>query len=96
MDIILCYRISLNVDFGGDTLELNEKIRIVRKYKKISQVEVARSAGMSVSSYNMKEMGNRTIKSGEFEKIAEALGETPEVFYAKNFHDKWNLKISTA
>ncbi|MEK3882381.1 helix-turn-helix transcriptional regulator [Paenibacillus sp. PL2-23] len=74
-------------------MELHEKIRVVRKTKRISQTEVAKRAKMSVSTYNMKEMGNRPIRSGEFEEIAKALEELPEIFYAQNFHEMWNVSV---
>ncbi|GBF73091.1 transcriptional regulator [Paenibacillus sp. 598K] len=75
-------------------MELHEKIRIVRTKKRFTQSEIAKKANMPLSTYNMKETGKRTIRPDEFEVIAEALNERPEIFYSKKFHEKWNSDLS--
>jgi len=71
-------------------LKLHERIRMVRKAKGISQTRVAEQVGMTVSSYNMKELGKRPISTDELEGIAGALGENVSFFYEDNFHVKLN------
>ncbi len=78
-----------------EILKLHQKIRAVRNAKHFSQTEVAKRINMSITTYNMKEMGYRPIRSEEFEQIALALEEKPEIFYAENFHLKWNTELST-
>ncbi|MNP78205.1 hypothetical protein D3C76_1757650 [compost metagenome] len=43
---------------------------------------------MTVSNYNMKENGKRTIKTYELEAIAKALGEPITSFFDENIHVK--------
>lgn len=77
-----------------DRMKLHERIRAVRKAKGISQKFVAESAGMSITSYNMKELGNRTISAEEMERIAFALNEPIQSFFDDKFHEKWIVETA--
>lgn len=71
-------------------LTLSEKIRLVRKTKGITQQTMADRLSMTVSAYNMKENGKRSIDTDELEEIA-AIFEVPvAVFFQETFHVKWN------
>jgi DNA-binding XRE family transcriptional regulator len=87
--------ISLYVDKGGDSVNLNERIKIVRKSKGISQTHVANEVGMTVSSYNMKENGRRPISTDEIENIAIALDVSPGIFFDDEFHVKLNIDTTS-
>lgn len=52
---------------------VNERIRILRKEKKISQLVIANVLNISVQAYSMKERGNRPVYSCELEAIAAQL-----------------------
>lgn len=76
------------------TLNINERIRVLRKTKDITQQQMADSLGMTVSSYNMKENGKRPIDTDELERIAGVLGVQTVIFFQEKFHVKWNGEIS--
>lgn len=71
-------------------MELHEKIKIVRQSKGITQTHVANNSGMTVSNYNMKENGKRTITANEVEAIAQALQVPVAIFFEENIHVKLN------
>lgn len=59
---------------GGDSMStVNERIRILRKEKKISQLVIANVLNISVQAYSMKERGKRPLYSCELEVIAAQL-----------------------
>ncbi|MEN0666945.1 helix-turn-helix transcriptional regulator [Caldifermentibacillus hisashii] len=71
-------------------MKLNEKIRMYRKSKGISQTYIAKQLNMSVSGYNMKELGKRPITTTELERIAEILGVSASIFFELEFHVECN------
>lgn len=75
-------------------MQLNEKIRVVRKSKGISQTYMAEQLDMSVSAYNMKELSKRPITTNELQAIASILGVSASIFFDENFHEKWNKTAS--
>lgn len=64
-------------------MELHERIKLIRQSKGITQTFVAAESGMTVSNYNMKENGKRTITANEVEAIAKALSEPVAIFLMK-------------
>ncbi|GIO33209.1 hypothetical protein J2TS6_43500 [Paenibacillus albilobatus] len=76
-------------------MELNERIKFVRQSKGVTQTFVASESGMTVSNYNMKENGKRTISAKELEAIAKALGEPVAIFFDENIHEKLNCVTET-
>jgi ribosome-binding protein aMBF1 (putative translation factor) len=75
---------------GGDDLHLNECIRNYRKSKGISQKHIAKELNISVSGYNMKELGKRPINTDELQIIAKSLGVSPSYFFEEELHVKCN------
>jgi len=71
-------------------LNINERIKLVRKTKGFTQQHMADNLEMTVSSYNMKENGKRSIDTKELEKIASVLGVQTVIFFQEKFHVKWN------
>ncbi|KOP64398.1 hypothetical protein AMS62_03355 [Bacillus sp. FJAT-18019] len=71
-------------------MELFERIKFVRQSKGVTQTFVATESGMTISNYNMKENGKRTITAKELEIIAKALGEPIAIFFDENIHVKLN------
>jgi transcriptional regulator with XRE-family HTH domain len=62
-------------------MELFQKIKKIRQAKGVTQTFVATETGMTISNYNMKENGKRTITALELESIAKAIGEPVGVFF---------------
>ncbi|MNK91439.1 Helix-turn-helix domain protein [compost metagenome] len=73
-------------------MELFERIKMVRQSKGITQTFVASESGLTISNYNMKENGKRTISANELETFAKALGVPVAIFFEENIHVKLNLK----
>lgn len=71
-------------------MELNEKIKMLRKSKGVSQTFIAFELGITTSGYNMKETGKRPITTGELEIISKALGVSASIFFDDKFHVKLN------
>jgi len=65
-------------------LNINERIKLVRKTKGFTQQHMADNLEMTVSSYNMKENGKRSIDTKELEKIASVLGVQTVIFFKKS------------
>ncbi len=53
---------------------INKRIVQIRKSKKISQIELAKNAGISVNSLRLYEAGKRSPTFATLQKIADALG----------------------
>ncbi|KYD03485.1 hypothetical protein B4102_3403 [Heyndrickxia sporothermodurans] len=75
-------------------MELNEKIKAIRKAKNIGQSEIANKLNLTVQSYSMKETGKRPITTKELEIISETLGVPATIFFEQNFNVKFNLNKS--
>ncbi|MGN7183731.1 helix-turn-helix domain-containing protein [Cytobacillus kochii] len=71
-------------------MNINEKIRVIRKAKNINQSLIADALCISVQSYSMKETGKRPITTKELELIALVL-ETP---ISNFFEDEFNVKFN--
>jgi len=71
-------------------VKINERIKLVRKSKGVSQTFIARKIGMTIACYNMKENGKRTISAEELENIACALDEPVSNFFAEKINVKLN------
>lgn len=71
-------------------MKLNERIRVFRKSKGISQTHMAKELKISVSGYNMKELGKRPITTTELEEIAKVLGVSASIFFEENVHVECN------
>lgn len=76
-------------------MELYEKIKLIRQSKGVTQTHVANNSNLTVSNYNMKENGKRTITAHELEAIAQALQVPAAIFFEENFHVKLNGLNST-
>jgi transcriptional regulator with XRE-family HTH domain len=53
------------------SMSVNEKIKLIREAKNLTQEQVAEKLGMCVNSYGDIERGERDIKLSRLEKIAE-------------------------
>ncbi|MBB6446513.1 helix-turn-helix domain-containing protein [Bacillus benzoevorans] len=74
-------------------MQLHEKIRSCRKSKGLSQTYMAKKLKMSISGYNMKELGKRPINTDELQEIAKILGVSASIFFDEKFHVEWNETI---
>lgn len=61
-----------------------DMIRLLRIERKLSQVELARLAGLHQSTISKIEGGTRKIDAEEIKKIAEAFGVAPGVLLGGN------------
>ena len=60
----------------------NKELKKARIDKNLTQVEIAKLAGMNIATYNRKENGLRQFNESEIKKIAEILEvEIEEVFF---------------
>lgn len=60
----------------------NKELKKARIDKNMTQVEIAKLAGMNIATYNRKENGIREFNESEIKKIAEILGvKIEEVFF---------------
>lgn len=57
-------------------MKLKDRIAGIRKYKGLTQAELAQKIGMTTRAIQNYESGNRIPKSAVLEKIAEGLGVT--------------------
>ena len=61
-------------------MSVNEKIRLIRESKGLTQEDVAKKLDISVNSYGDIERGNTNLKLNRLEQIAEILGvQLPEL-----------------
>ena len=58
-------------------MKQNEKIKIIRRYKGLTQKEVAEKMGTTAQNYSQYETGKRTPTRSTLEKIAAAIGCDP-------------------
>ena len=66
---------------GGGLMNISEKIKQLRKNKKMSQKELAQKTGLSIGSIQGYEQGRYNPKLETVLKIADALEISPNVFY---------------
>lgn len=66
---------------GGGLMNISEKIKQLRKNKKMSQKELAQKTGLSIGSIQGYEQGRYNPKLETALKIADALEISPNVFY---------------
>lgn len=66
---------------GGGLMNISEKIKQLRKNKKMSQKELAQKTGLSIGSIQGYEQGRYNPKLETVLKIADALEISPSVFY---------------
>lgn len=66
---------------ADDSEEIGERIKELRKSKKVSQKELAQKAGLSIGSIQGYEQGRYNPKLEAIAKIAGALGVDLKVFY---------------
>lgn len=60
----------------------NKELKKARIDKNLTQVEIAKLAGMNIATYNRKENGIRQFNESEIKKIADILEvEIEEVFF---------------
>lgn len=67
---------------------MNKALKIEREKKGLTQLEVAKRAGISIRSYQRYESGNRVPDVYQGQLIASALGTTIEKL--------WNIKFSAS
>ncbi|MCX7067077.1 MAG: helix-turn-helix transcriptional regulator [Methylococcales bacterium] len=61
-------------------MSVNEKIRLIRESKGVTQEDIAKKLDISVNSYGDIERGNTNLKLNRLEQIAEILGvQLPEL-----------------
>ncbi|WP_153465038.1 helix-turn-helix transcriptional regulator [Sediminibacillus terrae] len=68
-------------------MNINSKVREIRKSKGITQVFVAKQLGIAVQTYNGYELGRREIKAETLRNIASILNEPVENFFDNNLYD---------
>ena len=60
----------------------NKELKKARIDKNMTQVEIARLAGMNIATYNRKENGVREFNESEIKRVAEILGvDINKVFF---------------
>lgn len=60
----------------------NKELKKARIDKDLTQVEMAKLAGMNIATYNRKENGLLEFKESEIKKVAEILGlKVEELFF---------------
>ena len=62
-------------------MELSEKLKKIRKEKKITQAELARKSGLSKTYISLIERGNQGVRVDTLNKIATALEVPFEELY---------------
>jgi transcriptional regulator with XRE-family HTH domain len=77
-------------------MKLNERIRLLRKSKGVSQTYMAKQLKLSISGYNMKELGKRPITTNELEEIAKTLNVSASIFFDGKIHEKCNPRNKEA
>ncbi len=73
-------------------MEINEKVKVLRDSKGISQTFMAKKMNITVSGYNMKEHGKRPISIKELEQISELLDVKVSYFFEERFHVECKIK----
>lgn len=73
-------------------MELKDRIAGIRKYKGLTQAELAQKIGMTTRAIQNYESGNRIPKSAVLEKIAEGLGVTIDDLASED--DKFVIKAT--
>ena len=73
-------------------MELKDRIAGIRKYKGLTQAELANKIGMTTRAIQNYESGNRIPKSAVLEKIAEGLGVTIDDLASED--DKFVIKAT--
>lgn len=71
-------------------MKLHERIKSLRESRGVSQTFMAKKMGISTSSYNMKERGNRKFSIEDLESISKILNVPIANFFEKEFHVKCN------
>lgn len=74
-------------------MEINNRVRQIRKSKGITQTFVAKELGINVQTYNGYELGRRNIKAETLEKIANVLNEPIENFFKHKLHESKNKQL---
>mgnify|MGYP004484787171 CR=1 FL=1 len=67
---------------------MNKRMVQIRKSKKISQIELAKKAGISVNSLRLYEAGKRSPTFATLQKIADALGVSWYELLSDNPHEQ--------
>lgn len=71
-------------------MKLHEKVKAIRKEKRVSQSVLAEKLDITVQGYSMKENGHRPITTDELEIIADVLGVHVSIFFEEDFNVKLN------
>lgn len=71
----------------------SSKIKEARKFKGLSQEELAKKAGISVMSIRRYESGERIPNEDTLQKIADAMDEIPDSFYGPDLKDEFVSKV---
>lgn len=72
---------------------MNNKMKFYRQKNNLTQEQMSKKLGISVSAYNMIENGNRGIsllRAKQLEVIFNV--SIDEIFFNNNFHSKQNKK----
>lgn len=73
-------------------MELKDRIAGIRKYKGLTQAELAQKIGMTTRAIQNYESGNRIPKSAVLDKIAEGLGVSVDELASED--DKFIIKAT--
>lgn len=71
-------------------MKINERIRMIRKSKNMTQTEVANRMDMPVQTYNGYELGRRRITTDTLERIADAMEEHVTIFFEHKIYETKN------
>lgn len=74
-------------------MKVNERIRMIRESKGLTQTEVAKRMNMSVQTYNGYELGRRRITTDTLEEIANTLQEPIANFFEYKIYKLKNKQI---
>lgn len=72
----------------GNRPSVSNKIRKMREDRRLTQADLARMSGLSLSSIKAYENGIRKPKSESMEKIITAVSRVPRIFETQLFSDK--------
>lgn len=71
-------------------MQINKKVRQIRKSKGITQTFVANKLGVAVQTYNSYELGRRKIQAETLSRISDILNEPIENFFNQQIYETKN------
>lgn len=87
--------LKINMSENLSQKEIGQQIADLRKFKGLSQEDLAKSVNLSRSSLAQIELGNRSVAVIELQKIALVLGFSLDDFMAKDFSPNQEIESKT-